>query len=82
MTLSDRIELQTKANGSKLVRVPAQELLELMKKAEAADAYKLKADAYDREERRLRRRREAITEPRRRSIASMMLDQDQKKDRV
>jgi hypothetical protein len=25
MTLSDRIELQTKANGSKLVRVPADE---------------------------------------------------------
>ena len=82
MTLSDRIELQTRANGSRLVRVPAQELLELMRRAEAADAYKLKADAYDREERRLRRRREAIPEPRRRSIAAQIIQQDSRKDRV
>ena len=59
MTLSDRIALQTKANGSKLVRVPAQELLELMRRAEAADMDKLAANAWRRHCAEQAKRREA-----------------------
>lgn len=76
MTLSDRIELQTRANGSKLVRVPADELLALMKKAEAADMDKLAADAWRRHCREQNERRKADR------LARAIIENNDRKDRV
>lgn len=76
MTLSDRIELQTRANGSKLVRVPAQELLDLMKRAEAADMDKLAADAWRKHCKAQRDRRELD------ALARAIKANDSRKDRV
>jgi len=47
-----------------------------------ADANELAAQAHHREMRRLRRRREAIPQPRRKSIAAQIIEQDSRKDRV
>lgn len=76
MTLSDRIELQTRANGSKLVRVPADELLALMRKAESADMDKLAADAWRRHCKALRERAKADR------LARALLTADEGKARV
>lgn len=76
MTLSDRIALQTAANGSKLVRIPAAELLELMRRAEAADGYQLKAQAWDRLCAAQKDRRELD------ALARAIKANDSRKDRV
>ena len=76
MTLSDRIALQTAANGSNLVRIPADELLALMRKAEAADMDKLAADAWRKHCKALRERAKAD------KLARRILATDEGKARV
>jgi hypothetical protein len=55
MTLTDRIKLQTEATRSRVVRLPARDVLALIAKADAAQ---LKAAAWDRLMRQQARRRQ------------------------
>lgn len=54
MTLTDKIKLQTEANRSRVVRLPARDVLALIAKADAAQ---LKAAAWDRYMRQQAKRR-------------------------
>lgn len=56
MTLTDKIKLQTEATRSRVVRLPARDVLALIAKADAAQ---LKAQAWDRYIHDQAKRREA-----------------------
>lgn len=80
MTLLDRIRFQKSIHPKvNEVWLPADEVEALIEKV-GQDS--LKAQAYDREERRKKRRREAEPQPRRKSIAAQMMEADSAKERL